>query len=118
MYNKKLAELLKKEDTMNIKRHLSSIVKSAVMGALFGYLFGYLGAFSRELPTSIEQFAHSLGIAGLTAGIISGTLPILIPNVLMPLIMKNETIQRIVSSSRLLRKIVKFFSNKEENFPS
>ena len=103
---------------MNIKKHLLSIVKSAGMGGLLGYVFSYLGAFNQELPGTIEQYAHGLGMAGLTAGIISGALPILIPYVLMPLIMKMEIVQKVVGSSRLLSKIVGFFSNKEENLSS
>ena len=103
---------------MNLKKHLLSIVKSAGMGGLLGYMFSYLGAFSQELPETIEQYAQGLGFAGLTVGIISGAMPILIPYVLMPLIMKIEIIQKIVRSSRLLSKIVEFFSNKEEDLSS
>lgn len=85
------------------------------MGGLFGYIFGYIIAFNQELPGTIEQYAHSLGVAGLTAGIISGTLPIIIPYILMPQIMKISTIQRAVNSSSLLKKVVEFFGKKEEN---
>jgi hypothetical protein len=102
---------------MNLKKHLLSIVISAGIGGLFGYVLSYLAAFGQELPKTMVQYAHGLGMAGLTAGIISGALPILIPHVLIPLIMKNRAIKRYVSSSRLLSKSVKSSSDKEEDSP-
>jgi len=100
---------------MGIKKHLLSAIRSAGMGGLLGYAFSYISAYNQQLPGTIEQFAHGLGMAGLTAGIISGALPIIIPYILMPQIMKINTVQRVVNSSSVLRKVVGFFSKKEED---
>lgn len=98
---------------MNPKKHLLSIITGAGIGGLLGYVFSYLSAFNQLLPETTEQYAHSLGIAGLTAGIISGIMPILIPYVLMPMILKTKIVRKIARTSRILRKILEFFSNQE-----
>jgi hypothetical protein len=83
------------------------------MGGLFGYIFGYLGAYNQGIPKTVEQFALCLGVAGASAGIITGILGILVPYIIMPQIMKVQLMQKVVSSSRTLKKIVDFFSKKE-----
>ena len=103
---------------MNLKKTILSIVISAGMGGLFGYVFSYVGAVNQELPETIVQYAHSLGMAGLTAGIISGVMSILIPYILLPLIKKNEIVQKVINSCRLLNKIEKSFGNNEEDLSS
>lgn len=103
---------------MNLKKILLSIVISAGMGGLFGYVFSYVGAVNQELPETMVQYSHSLGMAGLTAGIISGVMSIIIPYILLPLIRKIETVQKVINSYRLFSKIEKSFGNNEEDLSS
>jgi len=49
---------------MDAKHHILSIIRNAGMGAVFGYVFTYLAAYTHELPRTMQQYAHSQGIAG------------------------------------------------------
>lgn len=91
---------------MKIKRQILSAIMSAAMGAFFGFVINYLHGKSLDLPTTQQQFAENLGIAGAVSGIIGGFLSIFFPFILLPYIKKISYLKKF----SIVQKILDLFS--------
>ena len=90
---------------MRLKQYtelLVSLIRNVSMGAVCGYGFNYIRARDLDLPKTIEQYAQSLGYAGLTSGIIGGILSVIIPGFLLPILMRFKIVKRILDKLKTL----------------
>ena len=82
------------------KQRIFFIFMQAGFGIFFGYTINYLRAFGLELPETMREFAHNLGIAGTISAIIGAFMGVFVPYILMPFIMKRVMKIRVVKKVR------------------
>ena len=75
---------------MDYKFHVKNAIIGAIIGGFMGFVMSYITAKGQEIPSSIQQYSMSQGIAGLISGVMGGLLAIIVPYIIIPFVLKRK----------------------------